>query len=88
MDRRIWWFTAVVVVTCWWKGVMGAAQAPAIWIMGDSLVDNGNNNFLRSMAKANYYPYGIDYYRGPSGRFCNARTFSDILGTQLTLSHS
>nr|GEY52319.1 GDSL esterase/lipase At1g71250 [Tanacetum cinerariifolium] len=77
------WFLVIVIASCWWKDVVGQQQAPAIWVMGDSLVDSGNNNFLNSMAKANYYPYGIDYYRGPSGRFTNARTFSDILGDWL-----
>ncbi|KAI3777355.1 hypothetical protein L1987_47155 [Smallanthus sonchifolius] len=86
MDGQRWWFMVVLVAACWWKDVVGQQQqrqAPAIWVMGDSLVDNGNNNFLRSIARANYYPYGIDYYRGPTGRFCNARTFSDILGDWL-----
>ncbi|KAL4586467.1 hypothetical protein LXL04_011103 [Taraxacum kok-saghyz] len=86
MDRQRSWLMAVLVLAWWWKGVIGAAQAPAIWVMGDSLVDNGNNNFLNSIAKANFYPYGIDYYRGPSGRFCNARTFSDILGDWLGIA--
>ncbi|KAI3761115.1 hypothetical protein L1987_51523 [Smallanthus sonchifolius] len=84
MDGQRWWFLVVLVAACWWKDVLGQQrQAPAIWVMGDSLLDNGNNNFLRSIARANYYPYGIDYYRGPVGRFCNARTFSDILGDWL-----
>ncbi|KVH88061.1 Lipase, GDSL [Cynara cardunculus var. scolymus] len=83
MGRQRWWFTVVVVVAWWWEGVIGAGQAPAIWVMGDSLVDSGNNNFMRSIARADYFPYGCDYYRGASGRFCNARTFSDILGDWL-----
>lgn len=52
----------------------------ALWIFGDSLVDNGNNNFLNTIAKANYFPYGIDFSRGPTGRFSNGKTFVDILG--------
>ncbi|KAJ0527177.1 putative triacylglycerol lipase [Helianthus annuus] len=89
MSGHRWWFMAVVVVACWWKGVapqQQPQQAPAIWVMGDSLVDSGNNNFLSSSAKANYPPYGCDYYRGPTGRFCNARTFSDILGDWLGIA--
>lgn len=83
MDGHWRWFVAVVVVACSLQCVAGQQQqqAPAIWVMGDSLVDSGNTNFLSSIVKADYYPYGCDYYRGPSGRFCNARTFSDILGT-------
>lgn len=65
------------------NGVEGSAQATALFVFGDSLVDNGNNNFLKSIAKANYYPYGVDFNRGPTGRFSNGRTFADYLGTQL-----
>ncbi|KAE8652639.1 hypothetical protein Csa_013496 [Cucumis sativus] len=56
----------------------------AIFVFGDSLVDVGNNNFLHSAARANYYPYGVDFTDGPTGRFSNGRTvidmFVDMLG--------
>lgn len=52
---------------------------PAMFIFGDSLIDNGNNNYLLSIAKANYYPYGIDV-GGPTGRFCNGLTVVDYGG--------
>lgn len=51
-----------------------------MFIFGDSLVDDGNNNNLLTLAKANYYPYGIDFYQGPTGRFCDGRTILDMLG--------
>lgn len=57
-----------------------AQKAPCYFIFGDSLVDNGNNNQLSSLAKANYMPYGIDYPRGPTGRFSNGRTTVDVIG--------
>lgn len=60
-----------------------AAQATALFVFGDSLVDNGNNNFLNSIAKSNYYPYGVDSNRGPTGRFSNGDTFVDYLGIHL-----
>ncbi|WOL12693.1 GDSL esterase/lipase [Canna indica] len=56
-----------------------ASQVPAMFVFGDSLVDDGNNNFLSSIAKSNYYPYGIDFLQGPTGRFCNGRTVIDAL---------
>lgn len=62
-----------------------APQASALFVFGDSLVDNGNNNFLSSMAKSNYYPYGIDSNRGATGRFSNGDTFVDYLGTYIYL---
>ncbi|XP_038989521.1 GDSL esterase/lipase At1g33811 isoform X2 [Phoenix dactylifera] len=55
-------------------------QVPCFFIFGDSLVDNGNNNGILSLARANYRPYGVDFPQGASGRFTNGRTMVDILG--------
>lgn len=55
-------------------------QVPCYFIFGDSLVDNGNNNQLSSLAKANYMPYGIDFPDGPTGRFSNGKTSVDVIG--------
>ncbi|KAL2894298.1 hypothetical protein RDABS01_010207 [Bienertia sinuspersici] len=60
-------------------------NVPCFFIFGDSLVDNGNNNGILTLARANYQPYGIDFTQGPTGRFCNGRTVVDVLGT-LTLT--
>lgn len=54
--------------------------APCYFIFGDSLVDNGNNNQLQSLARANYFPYGIDFAAGPTGRFSNGLTTVDVIG--------
>lgn len=68
----------VVVFT---NGVVAASpQFSAMFVFGDSLTDAGNNNYLNSLAKANYVPYGVDFIEGPSGRFCNGRTITDFLG--------
>lgn len=61
-------------------------QVPCYFIFGDSLVDNGNNNNLSTEAKANYFPYGIDFPDGPTGRFSNGRNLADYLGLHLFLS--
>ena len=55
-------------------------MVPAMFIFGDSLIDNGNNNNLPSFAKANYFPYGIDFEGGPTGRFSNGYTMVDEIG--------
>lgn len=55
-------------------------QVPCYFIFGDSLVDNGNNNGIASLARANYLPYGIDFPGGPTGRFCNGKTTVDVIG--------
>ncbi|CAK7328571.1 unnamed protein product [Dovyalis caffra] len=74
------------------NGVMGSSssppppsQFPAMFVFGDSLVDVGNNNYLDSLAKSNYLPYGIDFDGGPTGRFCNGKTIIDFLGELLGL---
>ncbi|KAL0326404.1 UNVERIFIED_CONTAM: GDSL esterase/lipase [Sesamum radiatum] len=50
-------------------------QVPCLFIFGDSLVDNGNNNDILTLARADYGPYGIDFPQGATGRFTNGRTF-------------
>lgn len=70
----------VVVVGFLSAGVGAAPQVPCYFIFGDSLVDNGNNNALRSLARADYLPYGIDFPGGPSGRFSNGKTTVDAIG--------
>jgi len=55
--------------------------APALYVFGDSLVDNGNNNWLPTVARANYPPYGLDFPGGVAGRFTNGRTIVDFIGT-------
>ncbi|KAF6152380.1 hypothetical protein GIB67_028422 [Kingdonia uniflora] len=58
---------------------------PALFIFGDSLIDNGNNNNLATLAKANYFPYGIDFKSGPTGRFSNGYTMVDEIAELLGL---
>ncbi|CAM8961865.1 unnamed protein product [Rhodiola kirilowii] len=59
------------------------AQVPGFFIFGDSLVDNGNNNNMLTLARANYRPYGLDFPRGTTGRFTNGLTYVDALGQLL-----
>ncbi|XP_058735805.1 GDSL esterase/lipase At1g29670-like [Vicia villosa] len=67
--------------------VVGEPQVPCIFIFGDSLSDNGNNNDLATEAKANYKPYGIDFPNGPTGRFTNGLTSVDIITDLLGFDH-
>nr|XP_043613631.1 GDSL esterase/lipase At5g08460-like [Erigeron canadensis] len=61
-------------------------QVAAMFVFGDSLTDNGNNNYLNSLAKANYNPYGVDFGGFASGRFSNGKTIIDYLGDLLGLA--
>ncbi|KAL4185672.1 hypothetical protein AMTRI_Chr10g231870 [Amborella trichopoda] len=59
--------------------------APALYAFGDSLADDGNNNFLVSLSRSNYAPYGVDFPNGPTGRFTNGYTSTDIIAQLLGL---
>lgn len=59
-----------------------------MFVFGDSFLDNGNNNFIKTIAKADYLPYGMDSPLGPTGRFSNGRSFIDALGELLKISAS
>ncbi|RAL50310.1 hypothetical protein DM860_007984 [Cuscuta australis] len=61
----------------------GEPQVPCYFVFGDSLVDNGNNNDMGSLARANYMPYGIDFPGGPTGRFSNGKTTVDVIAELL-----
>lgn len=56
------------------------AQGRAFFVFGDSLVDNGNNDFLATTARADSPPYGIDYpTHRPTGRFSNGLNIPDLI---------
>ncbi|KAL9241285.1 hypothetical protein vseg_015414 [Gypsophila vaccaria] len=56
-----------------------SAKVPAVIVFGDSSVDTGNNNGIRTLLKSNFEPYGRDFEGGrPTGRFCNGRVPSDF----------
>lgn len=55
-------------------------KVPGLFVFGDSLVEVGNNNFLNTIARANYFPYGIDFGRGSTGRFSNGKSLIDFIG--------
>lgn len=57
-------------------------MVPAVFVFGDSLVDVGNNNYLKlSLAKADFPHNGIDFpTKKPTGRFTNGKNAADFLG--------
>ncbi|GFQ02725.1 GDSL esterase/lipase at1g29660 [Phtheirospermum japonicum] len=63
--------------------VFGEPKAPCFFIFGDSVVDNGNNNYRETTAKVNYLPYGVDFPTGPTGRFSNGRNVADFIAELL-----
>ncbi|KAJ4979024.1 hypothetical protein NE237_009804 [Protea cynaroides] len=66
---------------CW-----GPQLAPALYVLGDSMVDSGNNDALSTTAKVNYKPYSIDFpYDTSTGRFTNGKTSADFIAQFLGL---
>ncbi|XP_047316552.1 GDSL esterase/lipase At5g03820-like [Impatiens glandulifera] len=58
--------------------VHGDPIVPMICIFGDSVVDAGNNNYLNTLIKSNFPPYGRDLVdKKPTGRFCNGKLATD-----------
>lgn len=55
-----------------------------VFVFGDSSVDPGNNNHLRTTDKSNFPPYGMDFFDGhPTGRFSNGRLATDFIADAL-----
>ncbi|KAK7294509.1 hypothetical protein RJT34_17398 [Clitoria ternatea] len=53
----------------------------ALFILGDSLFDNGNNNYINTTMdyQANYPPFGETFFKYPSGRFSDGRMIPDVV---------
>ncbi|CAH8266668.1 unnamed protein product [Arabidopsis lyrata] len=60
--------------------VLFGGKFPALYVIGDSLVDSGNNNYLATKVKSNFTPYGSDFEGGKAtGRFSNGKTIADYI---------
>ncbi|KAG7587192.1 GDSL lipase/esterase [Arabidopsis thaliana x Arabidopsis arenosa] len=57
---------------------------PALIAFGDSIVDTGMNNNVKTVVKCDFHPYGIDFQGGvATGRFCDGRVPADLLAEEL-----
>lgn len=82
MAMRCLLLLAVSLVAGPWK-LSGEARplVPAVMLFGDSLLDIGNNDYIHTVAKANFPPYGRDFEDDvATGRFCNGKVLSDFIG--------
>ncbi|GAV58663.1 LOW QUALITY PROTEIN: Lipase_GDSL domain-containing protein, partial [Cephalotus follicularis] len=60
-----------------------------ILFFGDSTLDTGNNNYIPTIAKCNFYPYGKDYPgHVPTGRFSNGKLVPDLVASFLGIKQS
>nr|GEZ11240.1 GDSL esterase/lipase At5g42170-like [Tanacetum cinerariifolium] len=56
----------------------------AVFAFGDSYIDQGNNNYIVTLGKSNFPPYGKDFVGGkPTGRFSNGKTLADFFAKAL-----
>ncbi|KAL0911365.1 hypothetical protein M5K25_019501 [Dendrobium thyrsiflorum] len=77
----------------WFLSSMGAAVnngnsggVPAVYVVGDSLADVGNNNHLLTYMKADFPHNGIDFAGGKAtGRFSNGKNAADFIAEKLGL---
>ncbi|KAH7838129.1 hypothetical protein Vadar_022390 [Vaccinium darrowii] len=54
----------------------------AIFIFGDSTADPGNNNYVTTIFKGDFLPYGRDFpNQVPTGRFSNGRLGNDFIAS-------
>ncbi|PNS93473.1 hypothetical protein POPTR_018G089400v4 [Populus trichocarpa] len=83
--KVLWVLSVVLLVSNWqhWTSGKAVPQVPCYFVFGDSLFDNGNNNYLSTPAKVNYLPYGIDFDTGASGRCSNGLNIADTIAEQL-----
>ncbi|EOY27364.1 GDSL-motif lipase 2 [Theobroma cacao] len=57
----------------------------ALFILGDSLFDSGNNNYIDTIARANFWPYGETFFKYPTGRFSDGRLIPDFIAEYANL---
>lgn len=78
--------TVIVVVAVLGSVLPQTEAARAFFIFGDSLVEQGNNNYLATTARADSPPYGIDYpTHQATGRFCNGLNIPDLISRFFTM---
>ena len=56
-------------------------KVSALYVFGDSTVDPGNNNYIKTAFKSDFPPYGRDLANQvPTGRFTNGKLATDFVG--------
>ncbi|CAL5005048.1 unnamed protein product [Urochloa decumbens] len=80
---------AILVAASFLAAAMATAASPvpAIYVLGDSLADVGNNNHLPTILRADFPHNGIDYPgKKATGRFSNGKNSVDFLADNLGLA--
>ncbi|CAN6981443.1 hypothetical protein BRARA_I05380 [Brassica rapa] len=62
--------------------INNASMFPAILVFGDSTIDTGNNNYINTIIRANFPPYGCNFPgHHATGRFSNGRLIPDFIAS-------
>ncbi|CAL4917714.1 unnamed protein product [Urochloa decumbens] len=78
---------AILVAASFLAAATAASPVPAIYVLGDSLADVGNNNHLPTILRADFPHNGIDYPgKKATGRFSNGKNSVDFLADNLGLA--
>ncbi|CAH2036622.1 unnamed protein product [Thlaspi arvense] len=51
----------------------------ALFVFGDSLFDAGNNNYINTTFRSNFWPYGQTTFKFPTGRVSDGRVIPDFI---------
>ncbi|KAK9670646.1 hypothetical protein RND81_13G215200 [Saponaria officinalis] len=91
INVTIWYVVLVFILTCNMHiyesnaiNLPNNVKIPALLVFGDSIVDPGNNDYIDTIGKANFPPYGRDFEGGvATGRYSNGKIPSDFLAEEL-----
>ena len=73
------------ICCCFLPYATSTSSIPAMFTFGDANVETGNNNYINTTLKTNFYPFGRTYFHRPSGRVTDGRITSDFLASYLHL---
>ncbi|KAK4491642.1 hypothetical protein RD792_002404 [Penstemon davidsonii] len=60
------------------------SSVSTILLFGDSTVDTGNNNYIKTLFRSNFSPYGRDFVNHTAtGRFCDGKILDDFIAEYL-----
>lgn len=80
-------FLLLLTTTIFATTLAATQPVSAVYVFGDSTVDPGNNNYIRTaLFRANHQPYGEDFpEKVPTGRFSDGRIAPDYIAKSLGL---
>nr|XP_048326021.1 GDSL esterase/lipase At5g45960 isoform X4 [Ziziphus jujuba var. spinosa] len=81
---HVFWFTPKASQALTKQTPSTTNTVSALLVFGDSTVDSGNNNYVQTLFKSNFQPYGRDFInQRPTGRFTNGRLSTDYIASYM-----